>query len=112
MYIALKNVKFDKLYYRGDIISDDVVNPEMGQKLINCGLIQKTASPEPKPPEPENNEPKPPKPENNDESDNGEINCPEVSETNEEINCSKVPEINEEAEESKKSGSRKSSKKG
>lgn len=39
-YIALKTVKFDKVYNKDDVIPDDVIDIKMIQKLINCGMIR------------------------------------------------------------------------
>lgn len=43
-YIALKTVKFDKSYVIGEIIQETVIAPEMIEKLVNCGIIQKQVS--------------------------------------------------------------------
>lgn len=41
MYFALKPVKFDKDYSRGEEIPEEVIAPNMVEKLIRCGVIQK-----------------------------------------------------------------------
>ena len=38
-YIALKTVKFDKLYAAGEEIAENVIAPQMISKLIRCGKI-------------------------------------------------------------------------
>lgn len=40
-YIALKPCKFDKDYKIDEVIPDEVIYPNMVDKLIKCGLINK-----------------------------------------------------------------------
>lgn len=46
MYFALKPVKFDKDYSIGEEIPEEVIAPNMVEKLIRCGVIQEAAEPD------------------------------------------------------------------
>lgn len=46
MYFALKSVKFDKNYNRGEEIPEETIASNMAEKLIRCGVIQKINEPD------------------------------------------------------------------
>lgn len=48
MYFALKAVKFDQNYSRGQEIPEEVISFDMVEKLISCGVIQKVGGTEEK----------------------------------------------------------------
>lgn len=43
MYIAVKKCTFDKVYEKGELIPDNTIEPKMVKKLMQCGIINKTA---------------------------------------------------------------------
>lgn len=40
-FIALNTIKFDRIYNKGEIIPDNIVEPKMEKFLIDCGKISR-----------------------------------------------------------------------
>ena len=55
-YIALKAMKFDKSYQKGDRIPENVIAKDMINKLLRCGVLAEGAEIEENPEEQQNQE--------------------------------------------------------